>query len=189
MILLGSLDLQIHIRRHGLGEERDPYRLKDNRGASVICFRCGKSALPQEVMVESPNKRARRHSSLNSENWRRIISCDFCSLHWHVDCLDPPMVSLPPLLRKWKCPNHAASSTVRLIYYLILSNVQSHLTIRRQNNVHPSLLAHLLTFLMCYNPIMVILKSLIPNGLPGPKIGFLLMKFLSMEESIESQKE
>ncbi|KAF8326348.1 uncharacterized protein EI90DRAFT_1942623 [Cantharellus anzutake] len=37
----------------------------------------------------------------------RIISCDYCNLHWHLDCLDPPMTVMPPPLKKWMCPNHA----------------------------------------------------------------------------------
>ena len=104
--------------RHGLGEERDLYRLKDNKGGPVICFRCGKSALPDDTTSASASRRIRRSShasslaSSHSDSWKGIISCDFCNLHWHVDCLDPPLTSIPPLNRKWKCPNHANNSAV-----------------------------------------------------------------------------
>ncbi|CAO1626281.1 unnamed protein product [Sympodiomycopsis kandeliae] len=38
--------------------------------------------------------------------WRRLVSCDFCTLHWHLDCLDPPLSNMPSNFRKWKCPCH-----------------------------------------------------------------------------------
>lgn len=37
---------------------------------------------------------------------RAIISCSVCPLHWHIDCLDPPL-AVPPVLKTWKCPAHA----------------------------------------------------------------------------------
>lgn len=105
-------------RRHGLGEERDPYRLRDSKGASVLCFRCGKSALPNGAAASvPPTKRARRSSILapGPEQWKTIITCDYCSLHWHLDCLEPPLPSLPPFGKKWKCPNHASNVAVRVL--------------------------------------------------------------------------
>jgi hypothetical protein len=33
-----------------------------------------------------------------------LISCDYCSLLFHQDCLDPPMCALPS--GRWMCPNH-----------------------------------------------------------------------------------
>nr|CAG8506240.1 8432_t:CDS:2 [Entrophospora candida] len=36
-----------------------------------------------------------------------MISCDYCSLSWHFDCLDPPMVIRPPISKRWMCPAHA----------------------------------------------------------------------------------
>ncbi|KAG9013861.1 hypothetical protein FRB93_000242 [Tulasnella sp. JGI-2019a] len=38
---------------------------------------------------------------------KAMIPCDYCPLSWHLDCLDPPMVTLPPNHKKWMCPNHA----------------------------------------------------------------------------------
>ncbi|GAA5868484.1 hypothetical protein JCM8547_006288 [Rhodosporidiobolus lusitaniae] len=68
-------------------EDRDGYRLKDKNGKSIICYNCDGAAQPQQQ--------------------RRIISCDFCDQHWHLDCLDPPMTGMPPPTRKWMCPLHA----------------------------------------------------------------------------------
>lgn len=42
---------------------------------------------------------------------REIVDCDFCNLHWHLDCVDPPLASAPKRFGKgtWKCPNHIDS--------------------------------------------------------------------------------
>ncbi|KAH9842873.1 uncharacterized protein C8Q71DRAFT_225371 [Rhodofomes roseus] len=96
--------------RHGQLEDRDPYRLKDRNGEPVLCYRCGTSALPPGVAASAPAaKRARRESSRSShsESGRSIVSCDYCHLHWHLDCVDPPMSCMPPWGKKWMCPNHA----------------------------------------------------------------------------------
>ncbi|KAI1293788.1 PHD finger protein 12 [Halotydeus destructor] len=34
-----------------------------------------------------------------------LVQCDFCSLLYHADCLDPPLTALPT--HRWMCPNHA----------------------------------------------------------------------------------
>lgn len=100
------------LNRHGQLEEREPYRLKDKNGVPVLCFRCGTSTLPSVVDVSAPPvKRSRRSTSSSHsatpEVWRSMVSCDYCSLHWHLDCLDPPLVTMPPFNKKWMCPNHA----------------------------------------------------------------------------------
>ncbi|KAF9228614.1 hypothetical protein BS17DRAFT_772249 [Gyrodon lividus] len=103
---------QPRLNRHGQLEDRDPYRLKDRNGVAVICFRCGTSALPSGLTASAPsNKRPRRslsvaHSAM-PESGKAIVSCDYCNLHWHLDCLDPPLTSMPSFGKKWMCPNHA----------------------------------------------------------------------------------
>ncbi|KAG0315837.1 hypothetical protein BGZ99_007239 [Dissophora globulifera] len=62
----------------------DMVQLRDKQGDIRICFHCGKSAHGRKLM----------------------ISCEHCPLHWHLDCLDPPLASRPPTTRKWMCPNH-----------------------------------------------------------------------------------
>ncbi|KAF8626184.1 hypothetical protein AX15_005068 [Amanita polypyramis BW_CC] len=101
---------QHRLNRNGQVEERDAYRLRDRNGAPILCFRCGASALSDSVAATAPaSKRVRRHSSKSTgpDAWKSIISCDYCNLHWHLDCLDPPLPSMPPLSKKWMCPNHA----------------------------------------------------------------------------------
>lgn len=185
-----------------LGEERDPFRLRDRNNRPVLCFRCGGSAVrsaisgdpamaslgtssrppsptptsplpppdalsshssPIDVVMNDPafaaappeaqallalsngvadnvfirvgTKRKREPSPVpssganNTESGPRtrrrtehgpgpsiddfsvdfgrpVLSCDYCSLHWHMDCLDPPMTGVPAREKKWMCPNH-----------------------------------------------------------------------------------
>lgn len=113
----------LKINRLGVVEERDPLRLKDKNGKLILCFRCGESALPSQRSAEgqgkrtnqprrsSPRKASAQQQTNNAANadhtgWRKIISCDFCALHWHLDCLEPPMANMPSLSRKWLCPAH-----------------------------------------------------------------------------------
>ena len=76
--------------RAGWDEVPDLLKLKDSKGKYVLCFRCGKSSLSHQ----------------------EIIPCDYCNLHWHLDCLDPPMANPPPRgpngkpRYNWMCPNH-----------------------------------------------------------------------------------
>ncbi|KAF9900482.1 hypothetical protein EC991_007292 [Linnemannia zychae] len=65
--------------------DSETLQLQDSHGQIRLCFQCGKSALRDRFMV----------------------SCDHCPLHWHLDCLSPPMASPPPSSNKWMCPNHA----------------------------------------------------------------------------------
>jgi len=43
---------------------------------------------------------------------RAIIQCDYCSEHWHLDCLDPPLANPPARtwegkkVHDWMCPLH-----------------------------------------------------------------------------------
>ena len=100
------------LSRLGLIEDRDSFRLKDRNGSAVICFRCGKSALPAGLADANPTQ----NSSWNdaSDVWKGILSCDYCNLHWHLDCLEPPLPNLPSIGKKWMCPNHADQLLVRV---------------------------------------------------------------------------
>ncbi|KAG0327420.1 hypothetical protein BGZ99_007640 [Dissophora globulifera] len=71
--------------------EEDALQLRDAQGNIRICYHCNKSAV----------------------GGRWMISCDHCPLHWHLDCLSPPMASPPPITRKWMCPNHAEHAVPR----------------------------------------------------------------------------
>ncbi|KAF9070348.1 hypothetical protein BDP27DRAFT_622160 [Rhodocollybia butyracea] len=98
------------LNRHGQLEDRDAHRLRDRNGQPVLCFRCGTSALPESAAAATPAmKRARKTTAKAAqyEMWKNIISCDYCNLHWHLDCLDPPLSTMPSFSKKWMCPNHA----------------------------------------------------------------------------------
>jgi transcriptional regulatory protein PHF12/RCO1 len=117
--------------RFAIIEERDPFRLKDKTGAPVLCFRCGKSALPDSEpssgQSSSPTN-GRETRSLRStlrvlpgqKLWKSTVSCDHCSLHWHLDCLDPPLSSMPPAHKKWMCPAHVEHIAVSFVPLTIL---------------------------------------------------------------------
>ena len=83
---------QVRANARGFIEEPDPFRLRDKLGRPVFCFRCGETA----------------------SSARRILSCDHCSQHWHMDCIDPPLTALPPLTKKWMCPLHASHAYRRM---------------------------------------------------------------------------
>ncbi|KAH8829646.1 hypothetical protein DL96DRAFT_1598969 [Flagelloscypha sp. PMI_526] len=75
--------------KYGLVEPRDPHRLRDRDGSPILCFRSAQSGpAPDDV-------------------WKNMISCDYCDLHWHLDCLDPPRLTMPSASKKFMCPNHA----------------------------------------------------------------------------------
>lgn len=65
-------------------------KLKDKVGKTILCYSCRQSAL----------------------GGRQMISCDYCSLKWHLDCLDPPRAALPVKQpsgnprHTWMCPIH-----------------------------------------------------------------------------------
>lgn len=111
--------------RAGYDETPDLMKLRDSKGNFVLCFRCGKSSL----------------------NRREIISCDFCTLQWHLDCLDPPLANPPRKgsggkpRHSWMCPNHvdhelaaldaSATSSARLHFHS--GNGRTH-KVRRPKN-------------------------------------------------------
>ena len=100
------------VSHYGQIEDREPYRLKDRSNAPIICFRCGTSALPEDAQrTDQPPIRRPRRSTLKAtstlETGKLIVSCDYCHLHWHLDCLDPPLATMPSINKKWMCPNHA----------------------------------------------------------------------------------
>ena len=88
--------------RKGFQEERDGTRLRDGKARLVACYVCGGSPIPLRSLTTDPES-----------SWRQIVSCDYCALHWHLDCLSPPLASMPNSGRKWMCPNHAEQVMVR----------------------------------------------------------------------------
>lgn len=94
----------LRLNRQGFVEQRDPHALKDKHGNAVLCYKCGGSALPPQADCTDSARL----------QWRAIIGCDFCSLHWHLDCVDPPLSSMPSMTRKWRCPAHTDEPKMRI---------------------------------------------------------------------------
>ena len=154
--------LKLCSSRHGQLEDRDPYRLKDRNGEPVLCFRCGTSALPPGVAASAPaTKRARMETSgaTHPESGRSIVSCDYCHLHWHLDCVDPPMSCMPPWGRKWMCPNHADRIFVGLNPASYYWTKLTELDASNRSGVYRSQMRRLLTSLNLTNPTTAILRS------------------------------
>lgn len=63
--------------------------MKDKHGKFIQCYQCRKTAVK-----------------------KLMIACDYCALHWHLDCLTPPMAGLPSSAKRWRCPNHIESTMV-----------------------------------------------------------------------------
>lgn len=92
---LEAEDARTKYDRKGFQEERDGHRLRDARARPVACYACGGSSVPSRGLTTDPEA-----------IWRQIVSCDYCALSWHLDCLDPPLAGMPNAGRKWMCPNH-----------------------------------------------------------------------------------
>ncbi|XP_044260481.1 PHD finger protein 12 [Tribolium madens] len=56
----------------------------------------------QDATILLPAKKC--HECRKSCRIAPLISCDFCSLYFHMDCLDPPLTTPPS--GRWMCPNH-----------------------------------------------------------------------------------
>ncbi|KAF3987044.1 hypothetical protein FT663_03149 [Candidozyma haemuli var. vulneris] len=65
-------------------EDLDVESLYDKSGRPFLCHRCRESGLKR----------------------RTLVSCDYCPLHWHLDCLPEPVSSAKTIGLKWRCPNH-----------------------------------------------------------------------------------
>ncbi|CAF3366871.1 unnamed protein product [Rotaria socialis] len=79
---------------------RDTYFQKNTLSWQKFCFICRKC----------------------SANHIPSIHCDYCPLTYHLDCLTPPMTSLPSSMDKWMCPNHIEPILDR---YLLKKNIYS----------------------------------------------------------------
>ncbi|OLN88338.1 Uncharacterized protein C2F7.07c [Colletotrichum chlorophyti] len=71
-------------KKKGYEEAPDFFKVRDTDGSAVLCHNC-------------------QHPAADN---RAIIPCSLCGLHWHLDCLDPPL-AIPPVVRTWRCPVHA----------------------------------------------------------------------------------
>ena len=45
-----------------------------------------------------------------------LLQCDYCPLLFHLDCLNPPMTTMPT--GRWMCPNHPENFMVRSLNLL-----------------------------------------------------------------------
>ncbi|TPX65945.1 hypothetical protein SpCBS45565_g04785 [Spizellomyces sp. 'palustris'] len=72
-------------------------------GELHCCFKCGKTGLKiiqtsflSSHSVPQPRSCIGRPQAVRTE----LVKCDYCPLYWHLDCLDPPLTSIPPELKE-----------------------------------------------------------------------------------------
>ena len=69
-----------------------------------LCFKCSKS--DQLDLQPAPLLTHSFPTTINgivghSQSFRtNLITCDYCKQHWHLDCLDPPLATIPLPLRQ-----------------------------------------------------------------------------------------
>lgn len=63
----------------------------------------------QDATILLPAKKC--HECRKSCRVAPLISCDFCCLYFHMDCLDPPLTTVPS--GRWMCPNHVEHYLVK----------------------------------------------------------------------------
>ncbi|XP_068159975.1 PHD finger protein 12 [Drosophila tropicalis] len=101
-----------------------------------------------------------------------LISCDYCPLYYHQDCLDPPLTALPAGL--WMCPNHAEnfidanmtssiSATERVRLWNRFHQPMDHENVkmeffRRVNTLHPPFRMKLAVRSRCHIDIPAIVR-------------------------------
>jgi hypothetical protein len=64
----------------------------------AVCFKCSKTGMKIQ-QTSFLNSNTVPSSRVIQTQRSELIECDFCHLHWHLDCLDPPLSCLPPELR------------------------------------------------------------------------------------------
>ncbi|KAJ1330133.1 hypothetical protein BSLG_009717 [Batrachochytrium salamandrivorans] len=69
------------------------------------CHGCGKTnmrisqtSFMSSYTVTQPRRSGTNHLNLQSQR-SELIQCDYCTLSWHLDCLLPPLATIPPELR------------------------------------------------------------------------------------------
>ncbi|KAK3809967.1 MAG: hypothetical protein J3Q66DRAFT_61653 [Benniella sp.] len=60
---------------------------------------------PNEALTLQHDDRVCHRCDEGEVEDQKMLSCDYCPLHWHLDCLMSPMAS-PSNTHKWMCPNH-----------------------------------------------------------------------------------
>ncbi len=75
--------------------------LKSQRG---FCHCCNRLGLTRRA-IESESTPL---LTPDSRQARPLLSCSICPLYFHLDCLDPPLATMPPQTQcdRWCCPVH-----------------------------------------------------------------------------------
>lgn len=102
-------------------EDLDIDGLYDKDGKPYLCHRCGESGLQR----------------------RTLVSCDYCPLRWHLDCLVEPLALAKTLGLKWRCPNHLEA--------LLPPNWLEHRSFRDTTVIDAAMHSHFLRLVLASN--------------------------------------
>jgi len=103
--LLIAYSYSINKGRLGYDDPPDYCKLKDAKGNTILCYQCGESSLPHDNTNPRP---------------REVVPCDYCVANWHLDCLNPPLSTVPnrglngKTRPMWMCPLHTEHDLRRL---------------------------------------------------------------------------
>jgi hypothetical protein len=89
---------QIKERNPTIKSKREEIELIKN----AYCYKCSRSNLKlsqTNLLYSYSINQAEKGLQLQSCT-SDLIKCDFCPLYWHLDCLDPPLATVPPELRE-----------------------------------------------------------------------------------------
>ena len=104
-----SSDLPVFDNNNNVSSSTANTNTSDRKKIIPICFKCSKSdiKLRHENVLNSFKYGSTSRSTFPEKNTldtcrmklqsntSPMIKCDYCDLHWHLDCLDPPLTVLP----------------------------------------------------------------------------------------------
>ena len=89
------------------GSSKDTTEEKISQPIYATCFRCCKTDLKISQTSFLKSNSVPQFTSLASNiqcQRSELIQCDYCTLNWHLDCLDPPLTTIPLELRLQNIP-------------------------------------------------------------------------------------
>ncbi|KAJ1343152.1 hypothetical protein BSLG_002178 [Batrachochytrium salamandrivorans] len=88
---------QLH--SHSFNEESSCHAMRPCcHGCGKTNMRISQTSFMSSYTVTQPRRSGTNHLNLQSQR-SELIQCDYCTLSWHLDCLLPPLATIPPELR------------------------------------------------------------------------------------------
>lgn len=77
------------------GHTQDTPKPAENSNLNCYCHKCSKSALAISGTSFLASHTVPDKFPILQAQKSELIKCDYCPLHWHLDCLSPPLASIP----------------------------------------------------------------------------------------------